>query len=657
VNHLTAVAEKLDQWIPMSDGVRLCATLYLPDTKGPWPVILEGLPYRKDDITAYHIPEYRRLRDEGDFAVCRVDLRGTGSSEGVAEDEYARQEQLDLCEVIAWLAEEEWSNGNVGMYGASYGGFNSFQVAMERPGALKAIVPIYATDDRYTDDVHYMGGARRALDLTDYPLYMVAMNALPPVPAIAGEEWRQRWNERLETLRPWILRWLTEQRREPYWRHGSLRPDYSSIVCPTMIVAGWADGYRNATFRVLENMRAPVRLLLGPWSHMAAESSLPGPRIDLVPELIRWFNRWLRDERNGIDEEPPVAVFIRRSTRPEPDLDEVKGEWRYEREWPLERSYDMRLRLSESARHPEKVALDVRGDVGAYGAGSGAGNLPAGQPMDQRPDEAYSLTYDWAPLENELEVLGHPRLDVRLESSAPVAYLSAKLCDVFPDGASALVTRGFLNLTHRGAADIPEAVPVGEIQDVALELDATSWIFEPGHRLRLDLAGSDWPNAWPPPEPVTLTIDAQGTTLVLPVVDDAPPAESRPAFNAPPNKEPPAASSKDPPVWRLERDVLSRESRVVIEHSYDTTLEGGATMREHYAGTAGVSSKDPGHAWIRGRAMFELAWPEVTARAETRMVLTSDRSAYHLSLELDVAENDAVKKSLQWKEAYPRDLQ
>ena len=147
---------------------------------------------------------------------------------------------------------------------------------------------------------------------------MAALVVLPPVPAVYGDGWRDEWARRFEASEPWLLRWLEEQRDGPYWRQGSLRPGYERIECATMLVGGWADGYRNNTFRTFEALRCPKRLLVGPWSHMSPATSLPGPRIDLVPELIRWFRRWLCDEKNGVDEEPPVCVFVRRSTSRSP---------------------------------------------------------------------------------------------------------------------------------------------------------------------------------------------------------------------------------------------------------------------------------------------------------------------------------------------------
>lgn len=300
-------------FVPLPDGTRLAVSLFLPHGDEPVPCVIEALPYRKDDLTASYQSEYVRLRDEHSYAVARVDVRGTGSSDGLATDEYPAQEQRDLCGVIAWLAGQPWCTGSVGMYGTSYSGFNALQVACERPPALKAVCAIYATDDRYTDDVHYMGGSLRLLDIVDYPAYMVAMNALPPVPALVGDGWRDTWRERVESLEPWLVRWIEEQRDSAYWRHGSVRPAYDRITCPTMLVGGWADGYRNNTFRTFEALECPKRLVVGPWSHMSTATSLPGPHIDLVPELVRWFRQWLGDEENGVEGEPPIQVLIGRA--------------------------------------------------------------------------------------------------------------------------------------------------------------------------------------------------------------------------------------------------------------------------------------------------------------------------------------------------------
>jgi predicted acyl esterase len=282
--------------------------------------VLEANPYRMDDLTASYAGEYERLCREGGLAVARLDVRGTGSSEGIAEDEYTRAEHDDVVETIAWLAAQDWSNGRVGMYGTSWSGFNSLQVACLRPPALGAICAIYASDDRYTDDVHYMGGILKAVDLVDWELYMAACNALPPVPAVFGDGWRDAWAERLEQ-EPWLLGWLVRQRDGPYWRHGSLRPGYERIACPTLLVGGWADGYRNNTLRTFAALRCEKRLLVGPWSHMSPATSLPGPQLDLVPELVRWFGRWLREDENGLDREPPIRLFVRRSTRRGPRRD------------------------------------------------------------------------------------------------------------------------------------------------------------------------------------------------------------------------------------------------------------------------------------------------------------------------------------------------
>jgi uncharacterized protein len=650
--------------VTMPDGVPLAVTLYLPDSEGPWPAVLEAYPYRKDDLLV-SAPVYRRLSSEGDFAVCRVDVRGTGTSGGVATDEYPPQEQQDLAELIAWLAARPWCSGSVGMFGTSYSGFNSIQVAMENPPALKAIIPVFATDDRYTDDVHYGGGILRALDLVDYPTWMLAMNALPPVPSLAGAGWRDLWLERLESLTPWVLQWLEEQVDGPYWRHGSLRPEYERIRAATMIVVGWADGYRNMALRTFEHMRCPKRLLIGPWDHRWPDSGKPGPRVDFIPLMVQWFDRWLRGRDTGVDAEPPMTVFVRRSTPPAPDLDEMRGSWRYEDGWPLSRLTDLTLALADATlrpRDPRPDELEVRGDVG-IAAPTWCPDHSFVQPSDQRPDEPYSLVYEWARLDDELEILGHPRLEITVRATTPVAFLSAKLCDVTAGGSTALVSRGILNLTHRESHAEPRLLEPGEPYTVSVELDATSWIFERDSRLRLLIAGSDWPNTWPPPAASRLVLDRSTARLVLPrirPVDEPTPVPEL----VPPQQRSAPWGARDPEerrVWRIEHDILGRETRVVIGHDYEAETEGSpddlVAASVSKKGEAGVSTVDPGRSWARGEAAYEVEWEQVAVRTEARSELVSDAHSYRFVIEVRAREEAGIEWSRRWERSWPRNHQ
>ena len=628
--------------IRVRDGIQLAADIYMPPTgSGPFPALLEALPYRKDDLTASsHTDDYVRLAREGGFVVCRLDVRGTGSSDGLATDEYPIVELDDLTDVINWLATQPWSNGRVGMFGYSYSGFNSLQVACTRPAALHAICAVYATDDRYTDDVHYMGGALRAIDLVDYCHYMTACNLLPPVPALFGDNWKSEWQMRLNEIQPWILTWLGQQHDGPYWRHGSLRPGYERIQCPTMIVAGWADGYRNNTFRTFEALQCEKSLLIGPWSHSAPAHAHPGPNIDLVPEMIAWFNRWLRPDSTVVATEPPIRVFVRHSTKPDADLAMLNGEWRFEETWPPARSITTTLRPTAThATHNDASdidVLDVRPDVGVAAWNSCAGGLPWGQPTDQREDDSWSLTYDWPIDSDHFEILGHALLKLKVASDQPVASLSVKICDVFPDGTSALVARGFLNLTHRTSSTQPHPLVPNVFENVDVELEATSWVFARGHKIRLSIAGADWPNIWSPPHPFVLSVDRSTVQLLLPTVDNHGAGTPKFAPLKPTvHSESPPSEHDVPTLWRIERDVLANQTTARTQYGGPSVVRDGGTTRELYQGEVGVSTTDPAHSWVTATTRYQLNWPEAQCTVEARMRIDSDAEAFNVVIDVD----------------------
>jgi predicted acyl esterase len=640
---------KVDAWVPMSDGVFLAITLYLPhESAGPQPCILEALPYRKDDMTSSYRPEYVRLRDEYRYAVARLDLRGTGSSGGRATDEYPEQEQRDLAEVLTWLAAQPWCDGNLGMYGTSYSGFNSLQMAVERPPELKAIIAIYATDDRFTDDVHYMGGLAKWIDLVDYNHYMTPMNALPPVPGVFGPSWRDEWRARIAEHEPWLMTWFEHQRRDAYWQHGSVRPGYDRIECPVMIIAGWADGYRNNTFRTIEALAeagVPHRLLAGPWSHAATSSSLPGPRIDSVPEMVRWWDRWLRGIDNGIDAEPTAQWYAQHSHKPEPDLDVVPGVWRAD-VWPSPRTTWVEHALVG------QLPYAVRPDVGTAAWISCAGHLPYGQPLDQRHDDADSLRWDFDP--DGLEIAGNARVELSLSVTAPVATVSAKLTDVAADGSSTLVARGTLNLTRRAGMDTAEPLVPGEVYDVVVELEATAYQWRPGHTLRLSVAGADWPNTSAPPEPVSISV--RGGRLLLPAyeADGTYPA---PEFEP---GDPTSSESDHGVVWRVERDVLGRQTACIVDHGSAYDAPYGSVV-EHYKGRVSVSTRTF-EQMAAADVSFTLRFTDdgtgdpVSVKARSQLEVHAGPKTYEVSISLVCTEGDEIVGERRWERSFPRDL-
>ena len=325
-------------WVPLSDGTRLAARLWLPDDAEahPVPAILEYLPYRKDDGTTLRDAMTHPYFAGHGYASLRVDMRGSGDSDGLLLDEYLPQEQYDALEVIAWIAAQPWCTGAVGMIGISWGGFNGLQVAAHRPPALKAVITLCSTDDRYTDDCHYMGGCVLGSDMLGWASVMLAYNARPPDPRFVGERWRQMWLDRLEHTPPFSDIWLGHQRRDAYWKQGSVCEDYAAITCPVYAVGGWADPYTNAIPRLLAGLQGPRKGLIGPWAHVYPHAGAPGPAIGFLQECLRWWDCWLKGIDTGIMAEPMLRTWMLENVEPSSSVAEWPGRWVAETQWPPE---------------------------------------------------------------------------------------------------------------------------------------------------------------------------------------------------------------------------------------------------------------------------------------------------------------------------------
>ena len=572
-------------WVPMGDGTRIALTLYLPDAPGdgPFPAILESLPYRKDDdCFARDYRSYTYLAERG-IAGVRIDVRGTGASTGVIADEYLEQEQLDNLAVMEWLRGQDWCTGRLGMWGISWGGFSALQAAMLQPPGLDAIAAMHATHDRFACDVHYTGGSAHAAEQLDWPGSMVTTNALPPDPEIFGDGWYEEWMRRLDETPQWPFEWLRHQHRDRYWLHGSPIADYESIRCPTLLVAGWLDGYVDGMLALAENLTCPTRTVIGPWGHYRPATGVPAPTLDHFDLLARWFGHHLRDDANDVMDMPPVTLFAR--SEPPYDTDVVTGVWRAESAWPPPDAMEARLRL---------VELDhgVTSWSGPQWVGSHApfwdrGGFPSHDPS---ADDRASMVFETGPLDEAVEILGTPTVATRLSTDQEVGLVAARLLAVDPDGKAFLVCRGSRNLAFPGDLSSPRAPIPGEPFDVTFPLLATSAAIPAGWRLRLSLSGADFPIVWPPKQRFTLTVDTEQSSLVLPLVGPRP-ADALLTMSPAPDPAPtPVEATRDESAW----EVTQEDGRHVFRFTRGgTEVQPDLTYDTDQRWTVTVGDDDP----------------------------------------------------------------
>jgi len=585
-------------------------------------------------------------------------------------DEYSQQEHEDALEIIEWLAVQPWCSGAVGMIGISWGGFNALQVAALRPPALKAIMTLCSTDDRYADDAHYKGGCLLNENM-QWGSILTLYSALPPDPEIVGPRWRDMWRQRLEALEPFPALWLRNQWRDDYWKHGSVCEDYGAIACPVYALGGWADGYSNAVPRLMANLTCPRKGLIGPWAHVFPHDGVPGPAIGFLQEAVRWWDHWLKGRDTGIMAEPQLRLWMQDSVSPQAQHEHRPGRWIAEESWPSPRIRPLRLHLNPGHLSPdESVAGELSfsspqttGLRGGEWCGFGAeGEMP----RDQRPDDGGSLVFDSDPLTDRLEICGAPLLTLALRCDKPVALLAARLCDVAPDGSSLQVSYGLLNLTHRNSHETPEPLEPGAWVRLRLQLNDIAHAFPPHHRIRIALSNSYWPIVWPAPEASVIGIRTGQSQLELPQRPASDDDAALPPFEAP--EAAPGNAQKRlrllPTRRRLETDLTSNE--VVYSLESDAGELGGASLARleeigldlgyRFNKRYRIIENDPLSAKTEFTQETLLRRGDWLVKIECRTQMAATRDSFQFSGEIVAYDGEEAALRRDWTIAIPRAL-
>jgi len=655
-------------WIAMSDGVRLAGRLWLPvDAEDdPIPAVLEYIPYRKRDDTATRDEMIHKYFAGHGYASIRVDMRGSGDSEGLLMDEYLPLEQQDGLTVIQWLAEQSWCSGAVGMMGLSWGGITALQMATHNPPALKAIIPVGASVDRYYDDGCYFVGCWSG-ETVGWGGVMFGYNGRPPDPLVFGEGWRKAWLERLEAPPLFLETWLRHQRRDDYWLQGSVCVDYSRIKIPVYAVSGWTDCWPNTVLRLMANLDVPRKGLSGSWGHMYPHFALPGPAAAFPQEALRWWDHWLKGIDNGIMDEPLLTCFIQDGIPPSATHSHRPGRWVDLPSWPPPGLRHRTFHLTDDGLRDAPASGGELTVSSPLSVGLMSGDymplddepLAAQMPSDQRRDDAKSVLFDSPPLEQELEFLGTPTATLTLASDVDCGLVALRLCDVAPDGSSSLITYGVLNLAQRNGRETPSSVEPGEVYEVTLRLNDVGHTVAAGHRLRVAVSNAYWPMAWPLPKRHALRLVLPGCSIALPQPEYRESDAGRTLFDKAKVAKPEAVETLRPEAWErtVEFDVESGR------HVYRIWKDGGITRFTEIdlsfeAVTEEIFSideEDPQSARAEYRAVFSHARKGWQARTESVLVMTSSETDFLLNGRVEAFEDGERISTRSWDVTIPRD--
>ncbi|MER9107743.1 CocE/NonD family hydrolase [Mesorhizobium sp. M0518] len=650
------VVEFPDMGIVMPDGCRLSARVWMPEDAGddPVPAILEHLPYRKRDGTIFRDQLTHPYFAGHGYASIRVDMRGNGDSEGLMDDEYSEQELQDACDIIAWAASQPWCNGNVGMMGISWGGFNCLQVAAKQPPALKAVISLCSTVDRYADDIHYKGGCL-LIENFGWASTMLSYSSRPPDPLLAGDNrWRDLWLTRLENQSFLAPLWLKHQHRDAYWKRGSICEDFSAVKAAVLSIGGWHDGYRNTVSHLASNIEAPVKGIIGPWIHKYPHYAGPKPAIGFLQEALRWWDRWLKSVETGVESDPAYRAYVMDSVRPARWHPERPGRWIAEQQWPSPTIKTQAVDLIPATEKPAIVASPQ--SCGLAGGEYFPFTFGPELPGDQRPDDALSVCFDQTELSQAIDIVGTAEVELRLSSDRPQANIAIRLCDVHPDGASELISYGVLNLTHRNSHEFPEALVPGETISVRVVLDQCGYRVPPGHHLRVAVSNAYWPAIWPSPEPVRLTLSAATLRLPLrPLATDDEAAFAEPEGATPWATETIRASNSERHIDRDEKTGIVTLS-IVDDFGEVRDLAHGLANGSIARETWTIHPDDPLSASGKTHWTQTLSRNGWSVRTETTAEMRSDAQNFIVSARIEAYEDETLVFERNFKEKVPRAL-
>lgn len=646
---MTVIHETVDLAINLPDGTRLSARSWIPEdaVAQPVPAILEFLPYRKRDGTAERDQITHPWFAAGGYACLRVDMRGCGESEGIFDDEYSSQEMQDALDVIDWISRQDWCSGNVGMMGISWGGFNSLQAAANRAPALKAIITLCSTTDRFADDIHFKGGCLLGENI-GWAATAASWFSPPPDPALAGEAWRDIWLNRLEKMPFLAQTWHEHQNRDAYWKHGSVCENYDAITAAVFAIGGWHDGYRNTPSHLAANLTAPVRALMGPWNHKYPHMAVPGPRIGFLQEALAWWDHWLKGIGNGADRAPAYTAWLMDSVKPATSFGHRPGRWITEAEWPSPRITPRIFHLGEARLGDTPAPAFVQQARPSTAVGMATGEYfpfgfgPGELPDDQQGDDALSACFDSDMLNDTCDIVGAPRVTLTLSADQHRGQIAVRLCDLRPDGSSALITMGVLNLRHRDGFEAMKDLVPGQPTEVTLDLDQIAYRLPEGHRMRIAVSTSYWPFIWPEPEPLTVTIS--GGSLSLPL---RPLATGDEISFPEPTGAPPLAlkyHSETLESKHVETDPATGETRIIISGTTPLTedLTHGLTTGSKIEEIWSIRDGDPASARV------DITWDRSLGRGDwqTRSrVLTSlwgDAEDFHIVQRIQAWEGERL---------------